>query len=77
MLLIFTSIVQASSPTLSIITPRNVQRGAENTISFNGARLADAEEILFYSPGFDVVELTPEAGKVTAKVNIATFILQG
>ncbi|MFL2863733.1 MAG: PPC domain-containing protein [Pirellulaceae bacterium] len=70
MLLIFTAVVQASSPTLSIITPRNVQRGAENTISFNGARLTDAEEILFYSPGFEVVELTPEAAKVTAKVNI-------
>ncbi|MCH2599264.1 MAG: PPC domain-containing protein, partial [Pirellulales bacterium] len=71
MLLIFTSVSHASSPALSIITPRNVQRGVENTIIFNGARLADAEEILFYSPGFDVVELTPEAGKATAKVNIA------
>ena len=71
MLLIFTSVSHASSPALSIITPRNVQRGVENTITFNGARLADAEEILFYSPGFDVVELTPEAGKATAKVNIA------
>ena len=71
MLMILTSVVQASSPALSIITPRNVQRGAENTISFNGARLDDAEEILFFSSGFEVVELTPEAGKVTAKVNIA------
>ena len=71
MLLVFTSVSHASSPALSIITPRNVQRGVENTITFNGARLADAEEILFYSPGFEVVELTPEAGKATAKVNIA------
>ena len=71
MLFAFTVVAQASSPALSIITPRNVQRGVENTISFNGARLTDAEEILFYSPGFEVVELTPEAGKVTARVNIA------
>ncbi|MDE0818667.1 MAG: hypothetical protein OSA92_13460, partial [Pirellulaceae bacterium] len=47
--LILATCVQAASPTLSLILPRGVQRGVENQISFRGARLADAEEIFFYS----------------------------
>ena len=38
----------ASSPTLSVILPRGVQRGGERELEFRGERLADAQEILFH-----------------------------
>lgn len=41
-----------SSPRLTIIQPRGVQRGFEHVITFSGSNLSDAEEILFYDPGF-------------------------
>ena len=40
--------VVAASPTLSLILPRGVQRGGDRELEFRGARLADAEEILFH-----------------------------
>ncbi len=70
-LLFATTLIQAASPSLSIILPRGVQRGVENKISFRGGRLEDAEEIFFYSPGFEVTNLTPTASAVEATVNIA------
>lgn len=74
-LLVVASAVSASAsdPTLSVITPRGVQRGAEHVLTFSGARLSDAEEILFYEPGFEVVKIEPDAKnanivRVTVKV---------
>ncbi len=61
----------AASPSLSIILPRGVQRGTESVVTFSGARLADAEEVFFYSPGFEVTKIEAEgdnATKVTVKV---------
>jgi hypothetical protein len=60
----------AASPSLGSISPRGAQRGTEVVFTFNGARLADAQEILFYSPGFTVTKLepTPTAVKATVKV---------
>lgn len=52
--------VFASDPTLTVITPRGVQRGAEHVLTFSGARLQDAEEILFYEPGIEVVKVEPD-----------------
>ena len=69
--LLATSIAHASSPGLSIITPRSVPRAQEVEMTFHGSRLADAQEILFYDSGFEVIELKPEDGKVTAKVKVA------
>ena len=63
--------VQAASPSLGSITPYGAQRGTEVDLSFNGARLADAEEILFYDDGFEVKSLAAADGAVTAKVAIA------
>jgi len=40
----------ASYPQLSIILPRGVQRGGERELTLQGARLKDAEEILFHAP---------------------------
>lgn len=70
-LLLLSAEAVASSPQLNLILPRGVTRGTETTLTFIGARLADAEEILFYEPGVQVLELKPEANKVTAKVVIA------
>jgi hypothetical protein len=44
----------AASPALGGISPRGVQRGKEEVLILGGVRLADAREILFYSPGFTV-----------------------
>lgn len=59
LLAVAASSLQASDPTLSIILPRGIQRGVETEVTFSGARLADAEEILFYEPGLTVSKITP------------------
>src|SRR5262249_51441516 len=47
-------------------------RGREVTFTFSGARLSDAKEILFYSPGFEVKKLTAvNDNAVQAVVKIA------
>ena len=67
--------VQASDPTLSVITPRGIQRGAEHVVTFSGARLNDAEEILFYDAGFEVIKIEPDEKKnaniVRATIKVA------
>ncbi|NBR86317.1 MAG: peptidase [Proteobacteria bacterium] len=47
----------AVAPSLQNTTPNGLQRGTEAELKFNGARLADAEEVLFYEPGVKVLEL--------------------
>lgn len=62
---------RASSPELAVILPRGAQRGTEATFVFNGARLGDAKEVLFYSPGFKVTMLqavTDNQVKVTTRI---------
>ncbi len=62
----------AADPSLSIILPRGAQRGTEQVFRFAGARLADAEEIFFYEPGFEVLEIKPaDANNIDVKVRIA------
>ena len=68
------SISESADPVLTVITPRGVQRGAEHVLTFSGARLQDAEEILFYEPGFEVISIEPDeknANLVRAKVRVA------
>lgn len=60
----------AADPQLSNILPRGVQRGTETTVTFTGARLEDAEEILFYEPGFKVNKLEAKANQVVATVAV-------
>src|SRR5262245_7967510 len=48
---------EAVSPSLGGINPKGGQRGTDRPVLFNGARLADAKEILFYTPGFAVTKL--------------------
>lgn len=71
-LLMTTSQAPGSDPTLTVITPRGAQRGTEQVFRFTGARLNDAEEIFFYEPGFEVMEIKPvNANVIDVKVKIA------
>lgn len=67
----------AASPSLSGIMPRGGQRGTEVAITFNGARLADAQEILCYSPGFVVEKLEAKDAQVKATLKIAADCILG
>ena len=61
----------AASPVLSATTPRGGQRGTELEVTLSGARLADAQEVLFYETGIEVTGLTvvdPQNVKVKFKI---------
>lgn len=62
---------EAASPTLGSVSPNGAQRGTEVEVSFNGARLADAQEILFSTPGITVKSLEPADAAVKTKLAIA------
>lgn len=64
--------VLASSPDLSLIRPRGVQRGTETVLKFTGRRLDDAEEIFFYRSGVKATKIEAESDrsiKVTVQVD--------
>ncbi len=64
--------LQAASPTLSLVMPRGGQRGTEVEAVFSGARLGEAQEILFYDPGITTVSLnSTNATQLKAKLKIA------
>jgi len=65
-------VLSAADPALTIIVPRGVQRGTEQVIRFAGARLDDAQEIFFYEPGFEVLEIKPaDANNIDVRIRIA------
>ncbi len=47
----------ATAPQLSSISPPGAQRGTEVEIRFNGERLDDTKEVIFYGSGIEVLEL--------------------
>ena len=62
----------AVDPKLSGTVPKGGQRGTELEIKFQGARLDDAKDILFYSPGFQVTKIVEtNSNLVRATVKIA------
>jgi len=62
----------AVEPALGGIAPSGIQRGVETEVQFQGSRLADANEILFYSPGITVTSLeVVNANAVKTKLNVA------
>ncbi len=66
------SAVQAAVPALGGTIPYGAQRGAEVEVQFNGDRLADAQQILFYEPSITVSHLEPAgANAVKTKLVIA------
>ncbi len=78
LLVCFTTGVQASSPQLSIIVPRGIQRGLEHELTFVGDRLQDTEEVLFYQPGVTVTGIeVVDAKNVKVKVQVSADCLLG
>lgn len=64
--------LHAASPELGNIQPKGIQRGTEAVLTFSGARLADAQEIFFYYPGFEVTKLEPNGDNaVNATIKVA------
>jgi hypothetical protein len=62
----------AIDPRLGSVSPPGVQAGTEVELRFNGSRLDDAEEILFYKKGFQVLKIEEVKGNfVRAKVKVA------
>lgn len=71
-LLLSAAVASATSPSLGGVAPRGIQRGTEGVLFFNGARLADAKEIQFYSPGIAVTKLeVVNDNQVKATVKVA------
>jgi hypothetical protein len=61
-----------ASPALGGVSPRGAQRGTEVELVLGGARLSDAQEVLFYSPGLQVTKLqVVNDGQVKATVKVA------
>ena len=52
------SSLNAASPNLGGIAPRGWQRGTEVELTFTGARLTDAKELLFYRKGIETTKMT-------------------
>jgi hypothetical protein len=52
------SSLKAASPNLGGIAPRGWQRGTEVELTFTGARLTDAKELLFYRKGIETTKMT-------------------
>src|SRR5690242_4588762 len=61
----------AASPSLGSVQPRGAQRGTDAVFTLSGGALADAQEVVFYSPGFTVTKLdvvNPNQLKVAIKI---------
>ncbi len=65
-LMFASTVVQAASPDLRTTIPRGGQRGKEVKVTFTGARLDGAEEVLFHQKGMSFKDLV-----VVAEVNKA------
>ena len=60
------------APHLASVLPTGGQRGTQLEVSFQGDRLQDAEEIICYEPGLEVLKLSLVTNRiVTAQVKIA------
>ena len=65
----------AIDPRLGSVSPPGVQAGTEVELRFNGSRLDDAQEILFYKRGFQVLKIEEKAaGFVRVKVKVSEFM---
>src|SRR5205823_15041971 len=51
------STADAATPSLGAIRPVGGQRGTERDVTFSGARLGDALEIVYYQPGITTVSI--------------------
>ena len=70
--------LHAASPSLGAIRPVGGQRGTELEITLSGARLGDAQEIIYYQPGITTVSLKKlDDNNVRAKIKIAPDCVAG
>src|SRR5688572_24054067 len=66
------SVALAVQPQIGGLTPVGLQRGVPTELTISGGRLADAKELMFYTPGFTVTEIAAvNDGAVKAKVTVA------
>src|SRR3954451_8196395 len=71
-LLLFPFFASATSPRVTGIIPTGAQRGAELELRFNGSRLDDSQEIIFYEPGIQVLNLdAAKTNVLKAQIKIA------
>jgi len=73
-LCVFCGELSAASPSIGVIQPRGATRGSTDAVlTFTGARLADAQEVLVYYPGITVKKLEP-VNDATLKVTVAIAV---
>jgi hypothetical protein len=71
------SVASAITPRMENVLPHGVQRGVETEIKLYGSNFADAQEILFYDPGIEVVSFVPsedektKGKEITARLKVA------
>lgn len=64
---------EAADPNVRNVLPRGGQRGTEVELAFNGERLGDALEVVFYEPGLEVIDFKVENDKlVKVKVKLGS-----
>ena len=64
--------LNATSPKLNSISPPGGQRGTELELKFSGERFHDAQEIILYNPGIEVLKIEEnKTNSLTARVKIA------
>src|SRR5262245_35728590 len=62
----------AVQPQIGSLSPAGLQRGVQTEWTISGARIADAKELMFYTPGFTVAELAPaNDNTVKCKITVA------
>jgi hypothetical protein len=64
------TLAEAANPAFGGSSPLGVQRGAETEVVFTGARLADAQELMFFEPGITVASLEPAADSNSVKAKL-------
>ena len=76
--LLLAASAHASSPSLTAVRPVGGQRGTEVEVTLSGARLGDAQEILWYQPGIETLGITKvDDNVVKAKLRIAPDCAMG
>ena len=72
LLLIAASAARAASPHLANIDPPGVKCGADTEVTITGDHLEDAQGLLIYTPGIQVLSMTAvDAGKAKAWLRVA------
>ena len=64
------TIALAADPSINSRAPAGVQRGTEAEFTIGGGNLDPVQEILFYTPGFEVKKLTPAEGSLKAQIAV-------